>query len=218
MKNKLKITIIIALTLMIVGTGIFVYAIFTANNIDEFITYIEIQDTSSLNRFKIKDDGNTIIYTKKAKLKDYIGQMELKRYKTGTSYISNDFKVKLANKTDTDIKTKIDDFVVKCKDYVDCTEQEINLYFKMNQGEKLKDSSLVAKILDEGKAINYTFKKEQKLYIIRIYQEGENVIAVFSFNGIMPKAKTPEELTEEDKLKSTEKMELIHNNNENGIG
>lgn len=218
MKKNLIIKLILSLMILavIIIIGILIYK--NVTNIDEFNKYIEIQDTSNLNGFETKENGNTTIYAKKAKLQEYIGQAQLKRYTSDNSYISNDFKIILANKTEMDIKAKIDDFVTKCKDYVDCKQQEVNLYFEMNQGEKLKDTSLVEQVLNEGKVINYTFQKEQKLYIIRIYQENENVIAVFSFNGIMPKAKTPEELTEEDKLKSTEKMELIYNNNENGIG
>lgn len=218
-KVNIKIVIIIGIIFLLIGISIFAYMKFNADKIDEFSKYIEISDTNNLKGFETLIENDKITFTKKTKMKEFIGETNLIRYKNNNLFISNDFKFVFKNADEENIETSINKFIDECKKYVNCEKQTVNLHIQTTENKQIDDEkTLLEKITNEGVIANYYFEKDNKSYRVSIYKEKENIIGTFSYNGKYPKAKTPEELTQEDKIKSTEKLEKNENNLENGVG
>lgn len=221
MKKSLSKKLIICLILVILITGI-VFVVYKNTNIDktqevkydEFKEYIEIIDTSNLVEFVEKTEENKIIYSKKVKLAEYVGDAKLIRNKIDNSYLSNEFEINLG---EIDNK-KIDDFLSTCQKYVTCENSQVSINIETSQDKKENNDISILESLKNNSTVRYVFQKETKLYMVTVYVKNSNLIATFSYNGEIPKVKLPHELTEEEKKKANEKFVTVPVEGENGVG
>lgn len=186
------------------------------NSLLEFNKFIDRKP--SLLIFEKDIEGNKIVYSHKGKLKKYVGTILLIRGRVDDSHISDEFKTNIGSIDQGDLENRIVSFVNDCKEYVNSTDAETFINIKKNIDQELVEEDSLVNMLENDLEINYTFQDLQKLYMINVKKEDNKVIAIFSYNGEIPKVKTPGELTKEEIEKSFEEIVSKQNNNELGVG
>lgn len=228
MKKSLskKLSIFLLVIILIIVLTVILYKVTNSSqnqdenyqNQEEFKKYIEITDTSSLEGFEMTVIDNKVIYSKESKLDEYIGNVKLIRAETNNLYMSNNFETQICKITDEDIENTVNKFVNTCQKYVNCEDVTVSINIESSQDQKIGEDNSILGSLKNDLKVHYVFDKENKLYMVSIYKQNDNVIGDFSYNGIIPEVKTPDELTEEEKKKATEKFETIPVEGENGVG
>lgn len=211
-RKKLIICLFLIVFILLIFIGYNVYK----NSLLEFNKFIDKK--SSLMLFKKEIDGNKIIYSHKGKLKKYVGTILLIRGNDNDSHISDEFKINIGSIEQDDLENKIVSFVNECKKYVNSTNSEVFINIKKNIDQEFKEEDSLINMLKNELEINYTFQDLQKLYMVNVKKENNDIICTFSYNGEIPKVKTPGELTKEEIEKSFNDDIFILDTDEIGIG